>query len=479
MTVTQRADGITTEGAVPAELTALLERQRAAFLVDIDPPLRVRKQRLKQLRKALSAYKERFVAAISEDFSNRADVETLGAEVMVTDMAIKYLLSNLAGWMRREERHIGLLFAPAYGEVRYQPKGVVGVISPWNYPLQLALVPVATALAAGNRVLLKPSELTPKTSALLEQMLHEVFPPDLVRVVNGGVEVGVAFSNLPLDHLFYTGSTAVGRLVMKAAAANLVPVTLELGGKSPAIVHPGGSFKTAVERIAWGKCLNAGQTCVAPDYVLIPRALEADFVRAFVEQARAFYPTLRDNPDYTAIINERHHARVLGLLESAREAGATVTPISDEDLSGTRKITPTLIQGMPLDSPVMSEEIFGPLLPVIPYDTLDEAIRFVNARPRPLALYYFDDNRGRIETVLQRTISGGVCINDCTMHVGQDDLPFGGIGESGLGAYHGREGFETFSHAKAVFHQRKVRFTQLFNPPYGKAVRTLLKAVVG
>lgn len=460
-------------------LLPALELQRAAFAADPAPSAAVRKQRLKTLRQALSAYKERFVEAVSTDFSNRAATETLGAEVMVTDLGIKYLMANLATWMRTEERHIGLLFAPALGEVRYQPKGVIGVISPWNYPVQLALVPVATALAAGNRVLLKPSELTPATSALLEQMLHEAFPPDLVRVLPGGVEVGQAFSELPLDHLFYTGSTGVGRLVMKAAAANLTPVTLELGGKSPVIVHRGADLGLTVERVAWGKCLNAGQTCVAPDYVLVPRELEERFVTELLARIRSFYPTFADNPDYTAIINEHHHRRITGLVEQAKAAGARIRPASDEDLSETRKFMPTVVQGMPLDGGLMTDEIFGPVLPVVPYDDLDDAIRFVNARPRPLALYYFDRDARRIDAVLERTISGGACINEVAMHVGQDDLPFGGIGPSGLGAYHGREGFEAFSHAKAVFHQRRVRFTPLFNPPYGRAVRLFLRAVLG
>ena len=459
-------------------LADALELQRTAFAADPAPSLAVRKQRLKTLRRAIAANKARLVDAVSADFSNRAATETLGAEILVTDQGIKYLLSNLASWMRADERHISILFAPALGEVRYQPKGVIGVISPWNYPVQLALVPVATALAAGNRVLLKPSELTPATSALLQELLHEAFPPDLVRVITGGVDVGRSFSELPLDHLLYTGSTGVGRLVMQAAAANLTPVTLELGGKSPVIVHRGADLGVAVERVAWGKCLNAGQTCVAPDYVLIPRDLEERFVTDLLARIRSFYPSFADNPDYTAIINPHHHRRISQLVEQAEQAGARVRPASPEDLSHTRKYMPTVVQGMPLDGHLMTDEIFGPVLPVIPYDDLEEAIRFVNARPRPLALYYFDRDAGRIEAVLERTISGGVCVNEVAMHVGQDDLPFGGIGPSGLGAYHGREGFQTFSHAKAVFHQRKVRFTQLFNPPYGRAVGLFLRAVL-
>jgi len=467
--------------SVHERLQAALAQQRSAFRSNPNPSYAQRKQWLKTLRRVVLDNKHRFVEAISADFGNRAEIETLGAEVLVIDGSIKYLLHHLKEWMAVEPRHISMTFAPARGEVRYQPKGVVGVISPWNYPAQLALVPIATALAAGNRVLLKPSELTPKTSALLEEVLHAAFPRDLIQVLNGGVDVGSAFSSLKLDHLLYTGSTAVGRLVMKAAADNLVPVTLELGGKSPVIIHSDAPFKMTLERIAWGKLLNAGQTCVAADYILVPRAMEQRLVDGLAAKFAEFYPTLAKNDDYTSIINDRHHARLTALVEDARSKGATIREVNpaSEDLGGTGKIAPTLVQGVTDEMAIMQDEIFGPLLPIVPYDTLDQAIDYVNDRPRPLALYYFDTNQGRIDRVLSATHSGGACINEVALHVGQDDLPFGGIGPSGLGAYHGREGFLTLSHAKSVFHQRRVRFNQLFNPPYGKAADTILKLLVG
>ena len=465
---------------VAARLESALEASRAAFDRNRDPSYRERREWLKTLRALLLDNKQRFIDAISSDFGNRSAHETLGAEVLVSDGAIKYMLHHLKDWMQAEPRHTALTFAPARVEVRYQPKGVVGVISPWNYPLQLAIVPIATALAAGNRVLLKPSELTPATSDLLADALHGAFPADLVQVLTGGPEVGAAFSSLKFDHLVYTGSTHVGRLVMKAAAENLVPVTLELGGKSPAIVHPGAAFDQAVERIAFGKVLNAGQTCVATDYVLVPRQLEDQLVTALQKQIQSFLPTLRDNQDYTSIINERHHARIQSLVDDAVAKGAKATSINaaGEDLGGTRKIAPTLLQNVSDDMVVMQDEIFGPVLPIVPYDTLEDAIRYVNDRPRPLALYYFDTNAGRIDRVIRQTHSGGVGVNEVALHVAQDDIPFGGIGPSGMGAYHGREGFVSLSHAKAVMHQRRVRFVQLFNPPYGRTVDTLLNLLV-
>ncbi|MEZ4319513.1 MAG: coniferyl aldehyde dehydrogenase [Myxococcota bacterium] len=475
-------DPVSAESASPAaRLQAALDEQRAAFARQPNPTAAERDRWLATLLSVVLDHKQRFVEAISADFGNRSAHETLGAEVMVTAAGIRYLRQHLKEWMAVEPRHISLLFAPARGEVRYQPKGVIGVISPWNYPLQLALVPVATALAAGNRVLLKPSELSPATSALMQELLHAAFPRDLVQVVTGGPDVGAAFAGLKLDHLMYTGSTHVGRLVMLAAAQNLVPVTLELGGKSPAIVHPDAPFKVAVERVAFGKVLNAGQTCVAPDYALVPRAMEARFVDALAARFAEMLPTLATNRDYTSIINERHRARVAGLVEDARAKGARVREVNpaSEDLTGSGKVAPTILQGVSDDMEVMHEEIFGPVLPVVPYDTLDDAIAYVNARPRPLALYYFDTNAGRVDKVMSATHSGGACVNDVALHVGQDDLPFGGIGPSGLGAYHGREGFLAFSHAKSVFHQRRLRLTQLFNPPYGATIDAILKVLVG
>lgn len=464
-----------------SELKSAFDELQAGFARQRMPTLAERKTWLKTLRTLLLDNKERFCEAVDADFGGRSAIETLGAEVMVTEGSITYLLDHLSDFMASEKRQVGTLFAPAWAEVRYQPKGVVGIIAPWNYPVQLALVPMATALAAGNRVFIKPSEFTPVTSKLLTELLHGAFPTDLVRVVTGGPDVGRAFSSLPFDHLFFTGSTAVGRHVMRAAAEHLTPVTLELGGKSPALLHRGAAMKNAAERIAFAKCLNAGQTCIAVDYVLVPRELEADFVAALAEQVEGFFGGgFAANPDYTAIVNEHHHARLQGLVADAVAKGANVTTLGPtEDLSESKKIAPTVVQNVADGMEILEEEIFGPLLPIVPYDTLDEALAYINARPRPLAMYYFDSRSDRVAHVLDNTHAGGVCVNDTLLHIAQDDLPFGGVGASGLGSYHGKEGFESFSHAKAVFHQRRVRFTKLFNPPYGRAIRTILRAVLG
>ena len=471
----------TTPQPETVELQEAFERLQLGYAGHRLPTAKERKAWLKTLRSLVRANQDRLCEAVSADFGTRSPFETLGAELLVIDNAIVWLLDHLDELMTGGRRRTGVLFLPAWSEIRVQPKGVVGVISPWNYPIQLALVPLAAALAAGDRVFLKPSELVPRTSALLAELLHGAFPDDLVRVVQGGPEVGAAFTQLPFDHLVFTGSTAVGRKVMAAAAANLVPVTLELGGKSPAIVHPGASLSHAVDRIAWGKFLNAGQTCIAVDYVLVPRLQQAAFVERLLATVRRFYgDEPGTNPDYTSILAERHLARLEALVGEAEAGGATVHRVGSPEVArASGKLVPTVLEGVDLGARVMQEEIFGPVLPVIPYDTLDEAIAFVNARPRPLALYYFDRNQGRIDAVLEQTHAGGVCIDDVVLHVAQDDLPFGGIGPSGMGATHGPEGFLSLSHPKPVFHQRRIRFTKLFDPPYGRTLKVLLKGLLG
>jgi coniferyl-aldehyde dehydrogenase len=471
----------------PAEPYAPLEaprvalaRARAAFDADRYPSLEVRLQRLDQLARAIVARKEDLAAAVSRDFGNRSRHETLLAEVMVTVSSIRYLASNLRDWMAPQPRHVSWTFRPGRASVTYQPLGVVGVIAPWNYPLQLALVPLATALAAGNRVVLKPSEITPESSATLGALLGDLFPDDLVSVVQGDAAVGVAFSQQPWDHLVFTGSTRVGRAVMRAAAEHLTPVTLELGGKSPVIVAPGFDLARAAERVAFGKLINAGQTCIAPDYALVPRGQEEAFAAALGVQIARLYPTLAKNPDYTSIINGHHHARLQHLLADARDRGAevrTINPASEtfED----RRMPPHLILRPSDEMAVLQEEIFGPILPIIGVTDVDAAMAYVNARPRPLALYHFDRDERRVQQVLRGTHAGGVCVNDTLMHIGQDDLPFGGVGPSGLGRYHGPEGFQSLSHPKAVFRQARWNAGQLVNPPYGKAVERLLDLLIG
>ncbi|MFT4623080.1 MAG: coniferyl-aldehyde dehydrogenase [Myxococcota bacterium] len=461
-------------------LKGQVDLQRAAFRAEPYPTLEARLERLSMLERGLVDRQEDLVAAIREDFGSRSRHETLAAEVFGSLSTIRWLRDRLAGWMRPRSRSIGWLFKPARGEVRHQPKGVVGVISPWNYPVYLSLPPLATALAAGNRVMLKPSEITPRTSRLLAEILA-VFPSDLVSVVQGGVSIGQEFSRQRWDHLMYTGSTAVGRKVLAAAAENLVPCTLELGGKSPVIIHPSFPLAKAAARVVFGKLYNAGQTCLAPDYALLPRGRVQEFVDAVRAQTAKLYPNMRDNPDYTAIINDRHLGRLQGVLDDAAQRGARLIEVnpSGEDLGGSGKLPLTLVVDAPNDATVLQDEIFGPILPIIAYDTLDEAIAYVNDRPRPLALYYFDRDPGRQQHVLDRTHSGGACLNEVLLHAVQDELPFGGIGPSGMGSYHGEEGLETFSHRKAVMYQSRLAGASLLNPPYGALIDRLLRGLIG
>jgi acyl-CoA reductase-like NAD-dependent aldehyde dehydrogenase len=383
--------------------------------------------------------------------------------------------------MRPQRRATSLWFLPGRSRVLFQPLGVAGIVVPWNYPVYLALGPVTSALAAGNRVLVKMPEGTPETSALLERLVAKRFDANVLAIVNGGPELARAFVTLPFDHLLFTGSTAVGREVMRSAAAHLTPVTLELGGKSPAIVGRGIAVEYAAERIVYGKCVNAGQTCIAPDYALVPAESVDAFVAAAVKAVASLYPRLKDNPDYSSVINDRHRERLAGYVREARAAGTRVVEANPagEDLSGSPKMAPVLIVAPDPQSRVMREEVFGPVLPVVPYRTRDEAIAFVNARPRPLALYVFDHDRSAVDEVLARTVSGGATVNDTILHIAQDDLPFGGVGASGMGEYHGRAGFETFSKRKAVFYQSRLNALRLLQPPYGRrfaaVVRMLLR----
>jgi coniferyl-aldehyde dehydrogenase len=389
---------------------------------------------------------------------------------------INYLLSNLRRFMRPERRHVAAIFKPASAKVVYQPLGVVGIVAPWNFPVSLALTPLATALAAGNRVMLKPSEMTPATTELLASMLTETFDEEQIAVVTGDAETGKAFSSLPFDHLFFTGSIPVGRAIMRAASENLVPVTLELGGKSPVIVDDDYALETAARRIAYGKCANGGQICTSPDYLLLPKGKTEDFVAAFRREVDSLYPEIVDNPDFTSIVNERHVARLSGLVEDARAKGARVVEFGTKQSSDSqsRQFPPVLLLDVTDEMAVMQEEIFGPILPIASYDGLDDAIAYVNARPRPLALYFFGNDAASQRKVLERTTSGGVLINDTILHYAQDDLPFGGIGPSGMGAYHGVEGFKTMSHAKAVFKQARFNVVDLFRPPFGRVFDLLL-----
>ncbi|RZI83886.1 MAG: aldehyde dehydrogenase family protein, partial [Pseudomonas sp.] len=352
--------------------------------------------------------------------------------------------------------------------------GVIGIIVPWNYPLFLAIGPLTGALAAGNRVMLKLSEATPTSGIALQALLARVFPEDLVSVVLGEVEVGQAFARLPFDHLLFTGATSIGRRVMLAAANNLTPVTLELGGKSPVIVSSSAALASAAERIAFGKLLNAGQTCVAPDYVLVPRDRVGAFADAYRQAVRRLYPSIAGNRDYSAIINPQQLQRLVHLLADASDKGAQVLDLYPHESREGRRLPPHLLLDVSDDMQIMQDEIFGPLLPLVPYDKLDDALAYINQRPRPLALYYFGQDRAQQRLVLQHSHSGGVCINDTLLHVAQDDLPFGGVGPSGMGRYHGHDGFLTFSNARAVLSKQRLNLARLIYPPYGKALQRLV-----
>jgi coniferyl-aldehyde dehydrogenase len=457
-------------------LSGILSKQRAAFMRDGPPSPAQRKADLLKLKTAVLARRQEFERAVSADFGNRSANETRIMEVIPLVQSINYLRRNLKRWMRPEKRQVAMHFLPGRSRVVYQPLGVVGIMSPWNYSLSLALIPLATALAAGNRVMLKPSEFTPATNAVIAQMLRDLFPDEQVAVVTGGPDVGKAFAELRLDHLIFTGSTAVGRSVMKSAAQNLVPVTLELGGKSPVIIGDDAAIETAAARVAYGKLANAGQTCIAPDYALVHEDCVEAFVRSYQAAVAKLYPGGTASETYTSIINSHHMGRLLGLIEDAKKKGARVIEISPGASSGeTRKLAPTIVLNANDSMALMQNEIFGPVLPVIAYRDIEEAIKFVNRRPRPLALYYFGGDGDARRKILERTTSGDVTINDTLMHYVQNDLPFGGIGQSGLGAYHGHEGFKSLSHAKGVFVQARWNLGYLLRPPFRRTTSLAIR----
>lgn len=459
----------------------LLASQRTAFLREGAPSLNRRRADLKVLRAGILARRKEIEAVVAADFGHRSRHETSVMEILPLVFGIDYLHRNLRRFMRPERRHVALTMRPGSAWVEYQPLGVVGIISPWNYPVSLALMPLATAIAAGNRTMIKPSELTPATADLLARLLAEIFPEDQVAVVTGDAAIGAAFSALPFDHLVFTGSTPVGRAVMRAASDHLVPVTLELGGKSPVVVAPGYDLDHAAAGIAFGKLANAGQTCIAPDYALVPRDRIDAFAAAYDRAVARLYPAGPFGDDYSAIINDRHHARLLDLLDDARVKGARIVDVgrrSADAAQRSRTLAPTLVLGVQDDMRIMQEEIFGPILPVVAYADIDAAIACVNARPRPLALYYFGPDDANRHRVLERTTSGNVTINGTLLHYAQDDLPFGGVGASGMGAYHGIEGFRRFSHARGIFQQGRLNAGNLLRAPFGQRADRILRIIL-
>lgn len=457
------------------ELRSLFDAQHRASRDDADVPIALRRDRVRRVQRLLDRRGEAIAAAVEADFGVRSAALTEVADLLVLRNLLGQLSRRLEAWSRPVRVHTPMQLKPARAFIQRQPLGVVGVISPWNYPLQLSLGPAATALAAGNRVLLKPSELTPRTSALLAEGVAEAFAPDEFAVVQGDAGVASQFAALPFDHLFFTGSTAVGRKVAQAAAANLTPTTLELGGKSPCIVDASADLDQAALRIAHGKLLNAGQTCIAPDYVLLPRGREDAFAAAWQRAVARLFPRIEGNPDYASILGQGHLERLHALLQEARVSGARVEQAGGAADPGARQLAPALVIGPDPGLRLLQEEIFGPILPVLPCDDSDEAIRYINARPRPLALYWFGTDTAARDRVLARTVSGGVSVNDTLMHIAHDNLPFGGVGESGWGSYHGETGFLRFTQQKAVLVQSRWSGGAMVYPPYGEKFRRMMK----
>lgn len=462
-----------------ASMTAVLQAQRDAFAANLSVSAAVRKQRLQAVITLLRENADAFCQAMSEDFGHRSIDQSMFADISASIKQARHALKHLDAWMRPERRPLdfplGLLGASA--RVEYQPKGVVGIIAPWNFPVQLTMGPLVGVLAAGNRAMIKSSEFTPATSAFLEELMPKYFAVDEVCCFSGGPDVGAAFAGLPFDHLIFTGANGIGRHILHAAADNLTPVTLELGGKSPAIISASADIPQAAERLALGKLMNAGQICLAPDYVLIQPERETAFVDALAEATARLYPTMVNNPDYTSVINARHRDRLNGLIDDARAKGASVRVINpaNEDFAASNgnKMPLTVLQNVDDTMAVMQQEIFGPILPVMRISDTESAIQYVNGHDRPLGLYYFGSDSREEARVLEQTISGGVTINDVIFHISAEDLPFGGIGPSGMGAYHGLDGFRTFSHAKAIYRQSRLNIAKIAGiaPPYGKALQ--------
>jgi coniferyl-aldehyde dehydrogenase len=469
---------------IEAKMISVLEAQRADYLKEGAVSAETRIDRLERGIDGLIKYQDKFVEAMNIDFSCRPRQVTLLTDVAASITGMKHAIKHLRKWMKGEKRPtmfpINLLGGRS--RIEYQPLGVVGVIAPWNFPIYLAFGPLAGVLAAGNRAMIKPSEFTPATSAVMAEMVAETWSENEVAIFDGGPEVGQAFSSLPFDHLLFTGATSIARHIMAAASRNLVPVTLELGGKSPVIISRTADIQKSIGRIMLGKTLNAGQICLAPDYLLVPEEKLHEVIAAAQKAVSEMYPKLLDNDEYTSIINERHYDRLNSYLAEAEERGVKTIPLNpaNEDFSaqnGTRKIPPTLIPEPAEDMKVMEEELFGPLLPIRTYKDFEETITYVNSKPRPLAAYYFGEDSAEEKAVLERTTSGGVTINDVIMHIMQEELPFGGVGPSGTGAIHGHEGFKTFSHAKSIYRQTRLNVGKLGGmlPPYSKATESTIK----
>ncbi|USD59550.1 coniferyl aldehyde dehydrogenase [Vibrio sp. SCSIO 43140] len=462
------------------QLVAIHARLKTHYQCTPMPSFEQRISKLKALKRALQEFSQELCLALDKDYGRRSHQDTLIADVLPCIGNIDHTLSQLDSWMAPCKRNPGPLLSSSTVEVVYQPKGVVGIVTPWNFPVMLSIGPLISAIAAGNLAMIKLSEFTPHTNQTIKKMLASCFSENEVVVIEGEADIAACFTSLPFDHLLFTGSTGVGRMVMKSAAENLTPLTLELGGKSPVIVADDVDIEMAVERIIYGKSLNNGQVCVAPDYVLLPEGKEQAFVDAYCSHYQKLYTNGIDSDNLTGLINKRQFDRVQTLLEHEIAVNSKVVACHSNSISTDRQIMVThLIVNPKVDSPVMSEEIFGPLLPIITYSTVEQAIAFITARPRPLALYLMSENESLQHKVSTQVHSGGMCINDCVFHLAVDDAPFGGIGESGKGAYHGKEGFLTFSHAKTVMKTdaKAHNVSQLLGPEDNEFKRAVLASL--
>ena len=467
--------------ATANEMKSVLELQKQLNITEGAPSAALRADRLDRCMAMVSAYKKEIVESMQDDFGNRDPIMSATTEVDSVIGPMVHAKKNLKKWMKSEKRKASiagtgplLSLTGAKAVINYQPKGVVGVISPWNFPVNLALAPLAGIIAAGNRIMLKPSELTPSSSDLMKKMINEYFDESEIAVFTGDPAVGAAFSALAFDHMLFTGGTEIAKHVMRAAADNLVPLTLELGGKSPVVVGQSSKMQDVAQRVMQGKTMNAGQICLAPDYALVPEGRVNEFVDAAVSVTSEMFPEMKDNDDFTSIINQRHYDRIQGYLEDAKEKGADIVEInpSNEDFSQQphHKIPPTLVLNPSEDMKIMQEEIFGPVLPIKTYSDVSEPVEYINSKDRPLGLYYFGNDNTEKDYVVDNTTSGGVTVNDVISHIQMEDLPFGGVGPSGMGSYHGYDGFKEFSHAKAVYKQTKFNLMKLAGlvPPYKK-----------
>ena len=476
----------TTTGSDPITeaMMKVLDAQRQDYINEGHVSAETRIDRLNRGVAAVAKHQDRLVEALNTDFSCRPRELSMLTDIAGSIMPMKTATKHLRSWMKPEKRKtmFPLNLLGGRSRVEYQPLGVVGVLSPWNFPVNLTFAPLAEVLAAGNRAIIKPSEFTPTVSEVMAELVRDAWDEKEVAIFTGGPEVGAAFTSLPFDHMIFTGATSIARHVMAAAAKNLVPVTLELGGKSPVLVSRSADIKAAVSRIMLGKTMNAGQICLAPDYLMVPEEKLDEVVAEVHKAVGEMYPKLLDNPQYTSVVNDRHFQRLQENLADARAKGAEVIEINPagEDFAtqqGTQKIAPTVIKNPTEDMRVLEEEIFGPLLPIKTYKDFDETINYVNSKPRPLGLYYFGQDAAEERKVLDRTTSGGVCVNDVIMQIMQEDLPFGGVGPAGMGSYHGYDGFKTFSHAKGIYRQPKFDIAGLagMRPPYGKKTESSIK----